>query len=125
MSANDQKSGTPSRAERRDFARRPTSLEGKLSLTPEFEETWPVTVRNISLTGMLLVGDLPEVNESRVYLRLDGTHSSIPCNRVSQNANGLRIKIKLDDLEIDRLLQESDVYAALVLESIPDIFSAR
>lgn len=125
MGTHDSKSRTPPPPERRDFARRDASLSGTLSLTPDFKQTWPVTVRNISLTGMHLVGDLPDIGDPTVYLRLDGTQSSIPCDRVSQNANGLRVKIELDNLEIDRLLQESDVYAALVLESIPDIFSAR
>ncbi|UUX52247.1 PilZ domain-containing protein [Nisaea acidiphila] len=115
----------PPPVERRDFARRPTSLSGELSPTQGAGETWPVTVRNISLTGMLLVGELPVIENSRIYLVLEGTHSRIPCDLVSQNANGVRVKIKLDDLEIDQLMQESDTYASLILESIPGIYSAR
>ncbi|WP_308220066.1 PilZ domain-containing protein [Nisaea acidiphila] len=125
MSANDRKSRMPPPVERRDFARRPTSLSGELSPTQGAGETWPVTVRNISLTGMLLVGELPVIENSRIYLVLEGTHSRIPCDLVSQNANGVRVKIKLDDLEIDQLMQESDTYASLILESIPGIYSAR
>jgi hypothetical protein len=87
---------------------------------PDFKESWPVAVQDISLIGMHIVGALPVFDSSRIYFRLAGTKTCIACERISQNDEGLRVKIELAHLELQKLILESDVYASLVLEAIPD-----
>ncbi len=77
-------------------------------------------MQDISLIGMHIVGELPDFDSSRTYFRLTGTKTCIACDRVSQNDGGLRVKIELAHLELQNLILESDVYASLVLEAIPD-----
>lgn len=117
--------GAGSPGERRSFNRHLTKLAGHISIEPDFSQSWPIQIDNISLNGMRVTGDLPIMPAGNLHLRIDGTDSSIPCTRISQDSKGLRVKIDIDNLDIDRLLRESDVYASLILEAIPDNFSPR
>lgn len=100
-------------------------MSGQLSLTPDFSESWATKVSNISLTGMLLTGKLPQLAPGPLYMRLDGVDITISGLFVSQGEGGLRIKIGLDDLQLAELVAHSDVYASLVLAAIPDYPSPR
>jgi len=107
------------RTERRDFVRRRTALPCIISKTQDFKESWPVTVESISVNGMYLIGDLPDFGDTRTYVRFDGTDSCITCDPVTQNLNGIRLKIDLDPIDLGKLIGESDIFASLVLEVVP------
>ncbi len=68
---------------------------------------------------MHIVGDFPQFDGARTFLRIDGTDSCIACDPVTQNLNGIRVKIELDPTEFSKLIGESDTFASLVLAAVP------
>tara|TARA_R110002012_G_scaffold57384_10_gene147885 strand:+ start:2900 stop:3277 length:378 start_codon:yes stop_codon:yes gene_type:complete len=105
---------------RREFSRRASTLSAQLSLTPEFSESWPAKIDDISLIGMRLTGLLPQIDGGPVFVRLDGTDVTITGDFISQGEGGLRLKFDLNTLQLSELVASSDVYASLVLETVSD-----
>lgn len=91
-----------------------------MSLTPDFSKSWVVNVTNISLTGMLLTGQIPQISPGPLYVRLDGIDVTIDALFIMQSEAGLRVQIALDDLQLAELVVHSDTYTSLVLEAVPD-----
>jgi hypothetical protein len=120
MTANTNRPDSSVPYNRREFSRRESSLSGRLSLTPDFSESWVVKVTNISLTGMLLTGKIPPCSPGPLYVRLDGIDITISALFIMQSDGGVRVKIALDDLQLAELVVHSEVYTSLVLEAIPD-----
>ncbi len=77
-------------------------------------------VTNISLTGMLLTGEIPQISPGPLYVRLDGIDVTIDALFIMQSEGGLRVKITLDDLQLAELVMHSEIYTSLVLGAIPD-----
>lgn len=125
MAANTNKPMTSVPGNRREFSRRDSSLLAEMSLSPEFSESWPAKVADISLVGMRLTGELPPIADGPVYVRLAGTRITINGHFISQGEGGVRIKMDLDDLQLAELVAHSDVYASLVLETISDDLPPR
>lgn len=106
---------------RREFSRRKSSQPAMLSLSADFTKSWPMKIADISLIGMRLSGELPEKIEcDQLYVRLAETNITINGRIVSRDEHGLRITFSLNDLQLAELVAHSDVYASLVLETIPD-----
>ncbi|MEO9904289.1 hypothetical protein [Nisaea sp.] len=125
MTANTNGPVTLVPSNRREFLRRDASLLGQVSTSPDFSQCWAVTITNISLTGMRLIGDFPNFSPGALYVRLDGIDVTISGLFVSQNQESLRIQISLDDLQLSELVERSDVYTSLVLQAVPDFLSSR
>ena len=125
MAANTNTPMPGASGNRREFSRRASSLLAQISLSPEFSESWPAKIADISLIGMRLTGNLPAISQSPVYIRLEGTDITINGHFISQGEGGLRVKIDLGDLQLAELVAHSDVYASLVLETIPDDLPPR
>lgn len=110
---------------RREFSRRASSLSALISLTPEFSESWPANIADISLIGMRLTGTLPQIDGGPVFVRPDGTGITIAGDFISQGEGGLRLKFDLDTVQLAQLVACSDVYASLILETISDDYPPR
>ena len=120
MTANTNRPTSSKPLNRREFTRRTSSLSGRLSLTPDFSKSWVVKVTNISLTGMLLTGEIPQFPPGPLYVRLDGLDVTIGGFFIMQSEAGLHLKVTLDDLQLAELVAHSELYASLVLGAIPD-----
>ncbi|WP_156901336.1 PilZ domain-containing protein [Nisaea denitrificans] len=120
MTANTNRPASSKPPNRREFTRRASSLSGRLSLTTDFSKPWEVKVTNISLTGMLLTGEIPQIPPGPLYVRLDGLDVTIGGFFIMQSEAGLHLKVTLDDLQLAELVTHSELYASLVLGAIPD-----
>lgn len=103
---------------RRAFARRATEMGGTLSLDLDGGPAWPVRIVDISLAGMRVAGTLPPISQKEVFLRLAEDSPAICAELLSQDSDALRLKVDIGRLELEELVSNSDLYAAMVLESV-------
>jgi hypothetical protein len=125
MSVRSSRKDSRPEGDRREFFRRSSDIKGRLSSCAEFEPSWPVSIENISLSGMRLVGKVPQIEAENLYLRIEHTSVDIACRRITQIDDEIRVKVELKTLDVAQLLRESDLYAALTLEAMPESLGPR
>ncbi len=106
----------PEETERRAFPRSIMNVDAQVRFGADFVGL--LRFKNASVEGLFAEGDFSNVASTNGRIRLKGTNRDLNFEVVQANAEGLRVRLLVDDEDIAELTRDSDEYARTVLSVI-------